>query len=318
MVLIYIYIYIYIMDQGNRLDRENRFTFNLSTMDFPRINNYPGDGSKIYKKLIKNHIYAIRCRGAGFFAGDLIVRYTPSWTDSYLFKILWTRHQRFGPKDDPNIPYNTWVKRDMYGPDLAGRSYSIPLDTIEQMINANDYAFQIYDLGSLGQKISETVSPDQVAEAENFGVDVALPVTIKKGKTNPYIATKILNYLHGVDDPNNPKNKQVIDNIYRNIWPKPVIPREFRPGYSDPKKYLTDETSWIWRKALGRDELEDNTSGSSSDIQAKEGPHYTPKYSVMDRAKGLFGYNSGGKKSRKSRKSKKSRKSRKSKKSRKN
>ncbi len=249
------------------MDQENRFTFNI-----PIPNNLPiifktGDGtlSDLLETLVKNRVYMLIMIGRdyGFDTRlEVIVRYTPKYFKRDFFTVLYSRLSDGYGWTRPRPPFDVFT--------ISEETFAM-CDTT------------IYDVGTIGQKISETVSPDQVAEAENFGVDVALPVAIKKGKTNPYIATKILNYLHGVDDPNNPKNKQVIDNIYRDIWPKPKIPREFLPGHSDPKKYLTDETSWIWRKSLGRDQLlEDNTSG-----------------------------NKGGKKSRKYKKSRKCKKSRK-------
>ena len=272
------------------MDQENRFTFNIPIPNNLPIIFKPGDGtlSDLLKRLVKNRVYMLIMIGRDFgfdSRSELIVRYTPTYFKPNFFTVLYERSSES----------DGWIRPQFH----------------EFLIQEHLFAMcdtTVYDVGTIGQKISETVSPDQVTEAENFGVDVALPVAIKKGKTNPYIATKILNYLHGVDDPNNPKNKQVIDNIYRDIWPKPKIPREFLPGHSDPREYLTNKTSWIWNKALGRDQLlEDNTS-SSSDIQAKP--------SFMDRAKGLFG-NKGGKKSRKYKKSKKSRKYKKSRKSRK-
>jgi len=133
--------------------------FNVSASNWQRI-NIPNPPAQLFQLLDNRRIYFIRPLNEGLYRRDYIVRYTPTPSHPYLFKILYKREKRNGS----GLIYKPWLK---YGVPMHGFPNfreDFPENYNFRVADSNylDMSSQIFDLGEAGQQISEFVTPDQV------------------------------------------------------------------------------------------------------------------------------------------------------------
>jgi hypothetical protein len=135
----------------------NNADFNVSSSNWQRI-NIPSPPAQLFQILENQRIYFIRVNVGMKVRRDYIVRYIPTPSHPYLFKILYKRNRR----NDDSEPYKPWFK---YGIPIPNSSpFEDFPENYDFKIFDNGYEnTQIFDLGEAGQQISEFVTPDEVA-----------------------------------------------------------------------------------------------------------------------------------------------------------